>query len=278
MALETLFNDIAAAIHEKDGKTDGIAAKDFPARIRAIPTDLGGVRLESIEITAPPTETLYPVGAAFNPEGMVVYAHFSNGQSMPVDLSNLTFDPAGPLEDGTASVTVNFQWGLKLVSAAQPIEVSDFVWWSPHMTSDTAPAPYQCAASSNQVSFGSSGIFAAFDGNDSTFWHSNSSRGQWISFDFGAPTHVRGVRFMPRDGYPNQLCSTGTIQGSDDNESWTDILSFSGLPTPPNLVYREHMFDATEGHRYYRIANMSSNYPDGMSYVTIADIEFYVEE
>ena len=37
MALEPLFDDICAAIHEKDGKTDGIMARDFPARIRAIP-------------------------------------------------------------------------------------------------------------------------------------------------------------------------------------------------------------------------------------------------
>ena len=123
MALETLFNDIAAAIHEKDGKTDGIAAKDFPARIRAIPTGIGGVQLESIEITAPPLKTNYYVGDAFDPTGMVVYATYSNGQSMYVNLSNLTFDPAGPLEESTTSVTVNFQWGLKMVSAVQPISV-----------------------------------------------------------------------------------------------------------------------------------------------------------
>lgn len=34
--LELLFNDICAAIHEKDGKADGIAANDFPTRIRAL--------------------------------------------------------------------------------------------------------------------------------------------------------------------------------------------------------------------------------------------------
>lgn len=124
MALETLFNDIAAAIHEKDGKADGIPASDFPARIRAIPTDLGGVRLEAIEIAAPPLKTHYSTGDVFQPAGMEVYASFSNGLSMPVDHANLTFDPSGPLEEGTAAVTVNFQWGLKLVSASQPISVS----------------------------------------------------------------------------------------------------------------------------------------------------------
>lgn len=37
MGLKRLFNEIVDAIHEKDGQTDGIAAKDFPERIRMIP-------------------------------------------------------------------------------------------------------------------------------------------------------------------------------------------------------------------------------------------------
>lgn len=125
MELEVLFNQIAAAIHEKDGQTDGIAARDFPARIRAIPTGgLGGVVLESIEITAPPYKTYYTPGENFDPSGMAVYARFSNGQTLYVSHSSLTFDPAGPLEENTASVTVGFQWGLRLASASQPVSVA----------------------------------------------------------------------------------------------------------------------------------------------------------
>lgn len=38
MGLKRLFNEIVDAIHEKDGQTDGIAAKDFPRRIRSLAT------------------------------------------------------------------------------------------------------------------------------------------------------------------------------------------------------------------------------------------------
>lgn len=123
MALTDLFSNIADAIREKDGTTAEITANDFPDRIRAIPTDIGGVRLESISITAPPLKTNYYAGDTFDPTGMVVYANYSNGQSMYVNHSNLTFEPSGALPSGTTSVTVNFQWGIKMASASQTISV-----------------------------------------------------------------------------------------------------------------------------------------------------------
>lgn len=120
MALETLFSDIAGAIREKDGTTADIAAGAFPARIRAIP---GGARLESIEIAAPPAKTVYTPGEAFDPAGMAVCARFSNGQALYAGHSSLTFDPSGPLEEDTASVSVSLQWGAEQASAAQPVSV-----------------------------------------------------------------------------------------------------------------------------------------------------------
>lgn len=123
MALTDLFNDIADAIREKDGTTAEIVASTFPDRIRAIPTGIGGVQLESITIINPPNKTYYYAGDEFDPTGMAVRANYSNGQSLYVNLSNLTFTPSGPLTAETTSITVNFQWGIKMVSASQPISV-----------------------------------------------------------------------------------------------------------------------------------------------------------
>lgn len=123
MALTDLFNDIANAIREKDGTTAEIVANTFPDRIRAIPTGIGGVQLESITIINPPNKTYYYAGDVFDPTGMTVRANYSNGQSLYVNLSNLTFSPSGPLTSETTSITVNFQWGIKMVSASQPISV-----------------------------------------------------------------------------------------------------------------------------------------------------------
>lgn len=123
MALTDLFNDIADAIREKDGTTAEIVASTFPDRIRAIPTGIGGVQLESIAIVNPPYKTYYYEGDEFDPTGMTVYANYSNGQSLYVNLSNLTFTPSGPLSSETSSITVNFQWGIKMVSTSQPISI-----------------------------------------------------------------------------------------------------------------------------------------------------------
>lgn len=124
MALTDLFNSIADAIREKDGTTAEIVASTFPDRIRAIPTGIGGVQLESIAIVKPPNKIGYVIGESFDPTGMIVQATYSNGQIMNVNHSNLTFDPSGPFEEVVDSVTVNFQWGLKMASASQPINIA----------------------------------------------------------------------------------------------------------------------------------------------------------
>ena len=123
MELKTLFEGIADAIREKDGSQGEITASAFPERIRAIPTG-GKVTLERIEITAPPEKTGYFAGERFDAAGMSVWAELSNGYGVYVNHSDLTFDPAGPLEAGTDSVTVRFQWGEQTASAAQAVQVA----------------------------------------------------------------------------------------------------------------------------------------------------------
>lgn len=125
MALTDLFSDIADAIREKDGTTDDIVASDFPDRIRAIQIG-SGVTLDSIEITTPPNKVSYSVGDFFDPTGMSVWANFSNGYGLYVNHSDLTFEPDGPLDEWTDSVTIQFQWGVETASVAQIIKVRTF--------------------------------------------------------------------------------------------------------------------------------------------------------
>ena len=121
---ETRLKAIADAIREKDGTTGPIPASDFAERIRAIQGGGGDVSLEAIEITAPPNKVSYGVGELFDPTGMSVWASFSNGYGLYVNHSDLTFDPAGPLEEGAVSVTVRFSWGGETASTTQGIRVS----------------------------------------------------------------------------------------------------------------------------------------------------------
>lgn len=82
-----------------------------------------GVRLQSIAIAAPPNTVSYKTGSLFDPTGMSVWAEFSNGYGLYVNHADLVFDPAGPLEEGTESVTVRFYWGGETAEAAQAVNV-----------------------------------------------------------------------------------------------------------------------------------------------------------
>lgn len=84
----------------------------------------GGIRLQSISITAPPSKVSYKTGSLFDPTGMSVWAEFSNGYGLYVNHTGLAFDQAGPLEEGTKSVAVRFSWGGGTVSATQAIKVT----------------------------------------------------------------------------------------------------------------------------------------------------------
>jgi hypothetical protein len=64
------------------------------------------VTLESITVDTSGVKTSYTVGQAFDPTGMVVTAHFSNGISNNV--TNYTYSPAGPLSTEDTTVTVSY--------------------------------------------------------------------------------------------------------------------------------------------------------------------------
>ncbi len=130
MELRPLFQDIADAIREKDGSSGPIPASEFPARIRAIPTGDREIVLRSLRIAAPPAKTEYSYNGygseAFDPAGMELEAElttFGRSLVLPIDVSYVAFDPAGPLAAGTAEVAVRLRIGTQEVAASQPVTV-----------------------------------------------------------------------------------------------------------------------------------------------------------
>ena len=81
----------------------------------------GGIKLQSIAITAPPAKTSYLAGEAFDPTGMVVTATYSNGATLAA--TGYAVEPAGPLADGVDAVTVRYTEGGRSATATQPITV-----------------------------------------------------------------------------------------------------------------------------------------------------------
>lgn len=80
----------------------------------------GGIKLQSISITAPPAKVSYLAGERFDPTGMVVTAAYSNGATLAA--TGYTVEPSGPLEDGMEAVTVRYTEGG--VSAAASVAIT----------------------------------------------------------------------------------------------------------------------------------------------------------
>ena len=61
----------------------------------------------------------------------------------------------------------------------------------------------------------------AFDGNFSSHWTANATNTATIGKDFGSAVTVREMRWTSRSDYFNSMPRTFTVEGSDDNSSWT---------------------------------------------------------
>ena len=78
--------------------------------------------LDSIEITTPPNKTAYFSGETFNPAGMVVTAHYTDGSSAAV--SGYTYSPNGALAAGNNTITVSYSEGGVTRTDTQAITVT----------------------------------------------------------------------------------------------------------------------------------------------------------
>lgn len=78
--------------------------------------------LSSIEISNPPTKTAYKYGEVFSPEGMVVAARYTDGQSRAV--TGYTYSPTGALKLSDTTITVSYTEGDVTKTTTQAITVA----------------------------------------------------------------------------------------------------------------------------------------------------------
>ena len=83
-----------------------------------VPDDVTVVELT---VSDPPNVTEYYIGETFDPTGMKVKAKWSDGVKLPVNISDCTIDPSGPLSAGDYEVRISY--GGK--TAVQPITIKD---------------------------------------------------------------------------------------------------------------------------------------------------------
>lgn len=215
-------------------------------------------------------------------DGIVNSQH---GFSMPINGSGGTWYittqvnmETGYIEFTTNQSTYKNQYIHVCVEYTKKKDRPSTGWWSPNLISDTEPFPFRAFASSNGASYGSTGIFAAYDNSTTTFWGNKNDKPCWTMFDFGSNTKCKGLRFLPRNGIPEQMPKTGYIEGSHDQVNWVKLTEWSDLPSPANGLFREHLFGAVVDYRYYRSTFDGSNYPSGNQHVTLSEIEFLLAD
>ncbi|MBC7406210.1 MAG: hypothetical protein H7230_01920 [Candidatus Parcubacteria bacterium] len=109
----------------------------------------------------------------------------------------------------------------------------------------------------------------AYDGDITTYFDYLNPNGGLVGLDLGVNTKasLSSVCLFPRPAYYNDTRVNGAIiQGSNDNLSYTNIVTISGVVQGQ---WTEVNANNTTPYRYYRYLS-----PDG-SYSNIAEIKFF---
>lgn len=145
--IEVYFNKVTGCNYDELTKNkvtvNGVGADDFdspwsgtPAADMRVVHGLGKPEVvktvESIEITTPPAKTEYMVGEDFDPTGMVVTAHYTDGTTADLSRDKYVIFYGDKLALGRASVTIQYNDGSggSNIKTYQAITVKPYV--GPH--------------------------------------------------------------------------------------------------------------------------------------------------
>lgn len=125
----------------------------------------------------------------------------------------------------------------------------------PTMTSNTAPIG---VASANAEPSGAA--FRAFDGNDVTFWNSqtqvdgdmNPNGPQWIQYQFSTPTIVTDYLILVLT-LGSQFPTDWNVSGSNDGVAWTVLDSHTGDVGWISGLARAFDISSPQSFLYYRL-------------------------
>lgn len=119
----------------------------------------------------------------------------------------------------------------------------------PKMINDTSPPPFVASASS---SYGSYTAFYAFDQvfNGSSRWISNVVPPVWCKISLDAPR--KPVRYQLASGHISQQISSWILQGSNDDNIWTDLDIVTDHPLSIDK-YDDFTIDNPDYYKHFRV-------------------------
>lgn len=153
----------------------------------------------------------------------------------------------------------------------------------PTMTSSTTPSG-ECFSTIRPEM-----AYRVFNGDEGTgsssYWYMSSTDGtilgSYIGYMFTASNMVKLLKFLSKSmsGYVRKSCNF-TLQGSNDNSTWTDIGDFSDTGTDSKQSF---MFSLNATlYTYYRIVCKSANgnmtYNSSLNMLLITELQFYGRE
>jgi hypothetical protein len=169
--------------------------------------------------------------------------------------------------------TVNMDTNATVNSLNNSARARDIA--TPAMTANNAPSPYVAAAST--INSATRDAYRAFDRSitDASGWLSanNNSTG-WISMDFGSgnATIIDGYTVYG-NSTQNINPRNWSLQGSDNNTTWTDLHIVSGAAAiPAGGSYSIASIGNSTAYRYYRL-NITLN--GGATNVAFNELELY---
>ena len=115
---ENAFSGVSAVINGAPvaGGGGGGGGGSAPAVLTELTVDAGSARTE------------YFVGETFDPTGLTLTAHYSNGTTQPVNIDDVTWTPAGELTADTTKITITYQDKTAEVPVTvQKVEIDELV-------------------------------------------------------------------------------------------------------------------------------------------------------
>lgn len=124
-----------------------------------------------------------------------------------------------------------------------------------YMSSNNTPAPF--VATSTTISGVGYEAYRAFDGDKDTGFRTTSSATlsspEWLSVDLGSPNVCNGISIRGRtDAFADQTPRDYSLQGSNDNITWTEVFRQVGMPSSIGDL-KTFYFNNIVGYRYYRL-------------------------
>ncbi|MGN0919749.1 MAG: discoidin domain-containing protein [Alphaproteobacteria bacterium] len=169
------------------------------------------------------------------------------------------------------------------------IDIENYApWTQPVLTSNGTMGGSNAFACSASGAIGYRQAWRAFDNSnkdpETDCWHSSlKSSDYWLSWYTKKPTKINSLTIHNRgDGGAVGVLAVADfqIQYSDDNSSWTTVVSGKNPSNSPYSSYSQTV-GATSGHNYWRIYILSRHHPAGITstdYVTIGELTINADE